>query len=540
MKKPLTLIVAQLNFSVAHIEHNQQLIIDAITTAKQIHKADLIVFPELALSGYPPEDWLLRSEFLKKIDTALQNIATYANGIDVLLGYPQQKNHHIYNAAVWLRNGQIIANYQKQRLPNYGVFDENRYFSPGQKSCVVDCQGVAVGVLICEDIWYKEPAVAAVADGAQLLICLNASPFHAGKHEERTHFILQRIAECQTPIVYAHQIGGQDELVFDGGSLLFNGQGQLCQRAPSFQTALIPMRFTINGGVFPQMGEIAKALDEVESIYQALVLGVHDYVHKNGFSGVLIGLSGGVDSALTAAIAVDALGTDAVQAVLMPSRYTQDMSLEDAISQAKQMGIEYLELPIEPAFTAFLSILAKPFENNLQAITQENLQARCRGTLLMALSNQTGKLVLTTSNKSELALGYSTLYGDMAGGFDVLKDVSKTMVYALARYRNRQQPIIPERVLTRPPSAELAPNQKDEDTLPPYAILDQVLTDYIEKSYNQDQLLAAGFPKEQVEFIIHRLHQNEYKRRQSPPGVRVTSLAFGRDWRYPITGSKHE
>lgn len=533
--KLLTIVVAQLNFWVGDICRNLQIIKKAILAAKQEYKADLIVFPELALSGYPPEDLLFRSEFHERIRLALDEIAREADGIDVLIGYPEKHNDQIYNAAIWFREKKVLANYRKQQLPNYGVFDENRYFSAGKASCVVNLQGAAIGVLICEDIWYPEPPAAVVAEGAELIICLNASPFYVNKIEQRADIILQRIAEQGVPILYAHSVGGQDELILDGGTLLFDGQSNLCQRAPLFKEILIPFKFSIEGSLIPLPGEIVSAPDKIESAYQALVLGVCDYVRKNEFSGVLIGLSGGIDSALTLAIAVDALGAECVQGVLMPSRYTAAMSIEDAVFEAKALGVNYLELSIEPAFKAFLEILAKPFTDYTADTTEENLQARCRGMILMALSNKTGKLVLTTGNKSEMAVGYSTLYGDMAGGFDVLKDVTKTLVYQLAHYRNQIQPVIPSRVLERPPSAELAPNQNDEDTLPPYSILDQILEGYIEKQYSKEQLIEAGFSKKFVDDVIYRIHSSEYKRRQAPPGIRITPLAFGRDWRYPIS-----
>ncbi len=534
-QKLLTIVVAQLNFWVGDIHRNLQTMIHAVSAAKQQHQADLIVFPELALSGYPPEDLLFQSEFHQSIALALDEITQYADGIDILLGYPEQHDTHLYNAAIWLRDKKVFSSYRKQQLPNYGVFDENRYFVAGQESCVVDLHGMAIGVLICEDIWYEEPVAKTVADGAKLIICLNASPFHLSKIEQRSEIIVQRIAEQKVPILYVHCVGGQDELIFDGGTMLFDKQGVLCQRAPLFKEALVPLRFNLENSFTPLPGEIASLPDEIESAYQALVLGVHDYVKKNRFSGVLIGLSGGIDSALTAAIAVDALGKEAVEVISMPSRYTASISIEDAKEEAKTLGVNYLELSIEPAFTAFLNILAKPFAGYPADITEENIQARCRGVLLMALSNKTGKLVLTTGNKSEMAVGYSTLYGDMAGGFDVLKDVPKKLVYQLAYYRNRINPVIPQRVLERPPSAELAPNQKDEDTLLPYPILDQILEYYIEKKYSREQIIKAGFPPASVDQVISRIHRNEYKRRQAPPGIRITPVAFGRDWRYPIT-----
>ena len=534
-KKLLRIAVGQLNFWVGDIWRNLAIMQDAIQTAKQTLHADLIVFPELALSGYPPEDLLFRPEFHQRVQQALVKIANASYGIDILLGYPQQQNNTLYNAAIWFRGGKSIAHYQKQRLPNYAVFDEVRYFSPGKNTCVVDLKGTHVGVLICEDIWYPEPVAATVADAAQLIVCLNASPFHVHKIDQRVSVMQTRVAEHAVPILYVHGVGGQDELIFDGGTLLLDAKGQLCQRAPLFKETLVTFEFTINNCLQPLHGDIAALPTDIESAYQALVLGVHDYVKKNGFSSVLIGLSGGVDSALTTAIAVDALGSESVKVALLPSRYTAAMSIEDAIEEANALGIEYLELSIEPAFEAFLNILEKPFANYAVDIAEQNIQARCRGVILMALSNKLGSLLLATGNKSEMAMGYSTLYGDMAGGLDVLKDVSKTKVYALAHYRNQQSLVIPERVLTRPPSAELALDQRDEDTLPPYPILDQILEGYMETGASREQLIASGLPAALVDLVISRIHQYEYKRRQSAPGIRITPLAFGRDWRYPIT-----
>lgn len=535
MTNQLKITVAQLNFRVGDIERNLKMMLDAISQAKVAEQSDLIVFPELALSGYPPEDLLFRPELHDRIHIALEKIALEADGIDVLLGYPQKVDQQLYNAAIWFRHQKILTTYQKQKLPNYGVFDEERYFSRGDKNCVVDLKGVLISVLICEDIWYPEPVAACATEGAQLIICLNASPFDLHKKEEREGIILQRIAEQKVPILYAHCVGGQDELIFDGGSMLFDKTGTLCQSAPVFKETLVTFSFEDDHHLTPQKGTIAPVLSRVESAYQALLLGVRDYVFKNGFSHVLLGLSGGIDSALTLAIAVDALGAESVKVVLMPSRYTSELSKEGAIQEANSLGVKYEEISIEPVFQAYLQILEKPFANYTPDITEENLQARCRGMILMALSNKTGALVLTTGNKSEMGLGYSTLYGDTAGGLDVLKDVSKTLVYELAHYRNSQEEVIPQSVLERAPSAELAPNQRDEDTLPPYRVLDQILEYYIERRYSFQQLLEKGFPQSYVEQAITRIHRNEYKRRQAPPGIRITALAFGRDWRYPIT-----
>lgn len=537
MKHSLTISVAQLNFWVGDIQRNLKIILDAIQTAKNEHKADLIVFPELALSGYPPEDLLFRPELHAQMDLALKEILKQTKGIDVLLGYPQKTNGALYNAAVVLRDQTTITHYHKQKLPNYGVFDEARYFSAGTEPCVFACRQISIGVLICEDIWYPEPMAETVAAGAELIICLNASPFHINKAQEREALVLQRVTEQAVPLLYVHGVGGQDELIFDGGSMLFDGKGHLCQRAPLFQEALVSFQFEKENAAAlqPLPGPIVPLLTKMESVYQALVLGVRDYAQKNNFSCVVIGLSGGIDSALTLAIAVDALGAKQVQAVLMPSRYTALMSIEDAIWEANQLNVEYLEISIEPVFEAFLTLLAPAFKNYPPDTTEENLQARCRGMILMALSNKTGRLVLTTGNKSEMAIGYSTLYGDMAGGLDVLKDVSKTLVYQLADYRNQIAPVIPKRVLERGPSAELAPDQLDEDTLPPYPVLDQILEKYIEQHARKADLAVEGLSDAFIDEIASRIHRNEYKRRQAPPGIRVTSLAFGRDWRYPIS-----
>jgi NAD+ synthase (glutamine-hydrolysing) len=536
MNNSLTISVAQLNFWVGDIQRNLKTILDAIETAKKQDKADLIVFPELALSGYPPEDLLFRPELHEQIEAALKAILQQAKGIDIVLGYPQKINGALYNAAVVLRDQTIISHYQKQKLPNYGVFDEARYFSAGNQPCLFSCKQISIGILICEDIWYPEPVAQTVAAGAELIICLNASPFHANKAEEREALALQRVMEQAVPLLYVHGVGGQDELIFDGGSMLFDGKGNLCQRAPLFKETLIPFQFEKETTeVHPLPGPIVPLLSKVESAYQALVLGVRDYVQKNNFSRVLLGLSGGIDSALTLAIAVDALGAKRVQAVLMPSRYTALMSIEDAVSEAKNLQVEYLKISIEPVFEAFLTLLDPVFKNYLPDATEENLQARGRGMILMALSNKTGRLVLTTGNKSEMAVGYSTLYGDMAGGLDVLKDVSKTLVYQLAKYRNQIGSVIPKRVIERPPSAELAPNQKDEDTLPPYHLLDQMLEKYIEQHARKSELALEGLSETSINQVVSRIHHNEYKRRQAPPGIRITKLGFGRDWRYPIS-----
>ena len=533
----LCILIAQLNFLVGDLQGNADRIIQTAREARTRYGADLVIFPELALTGYPPEDLLLRPEFLDKTAQVLREILPHTQKIALLLGYPKADLGGCFNVAGLLWQGRIVAEYAKQALPNYGVFDEKRYFQSGGEPKVIDFFGTRMGITICEDIWEEGPARQAAEAGAQLLLNLNASPYRRGKAQERERLVGLRAEEHGIPIVYANLVGGQDELVFDGGSFAVDGRGNLQQRAPCFQESLLPVRFQHPPDGTPQLqpAEIAPSLPEVQSIYEALVLGVRDYVHKNGFRGAVLGLSGGIDSALTLALAADALGAEQVEAVLMPSRYTAAMSVEDAVAQARALSVTHRILPIEPAFQAFLEILAESFAGYKPDVTEENIQARCRGILLMALSNKTGRILLTTGNKSEMAVGYATLYGDMAGGFAPLKDVPKTLVYQLARYRNDISPAIPQRVLERPPSAELRPDQRDQDSLPDYDLLDGILARYIEGDQSLDQIVAAGFPRGVVEQVVRLVDRNEYKRRQAPPGVRITQRAFGRDRRYPLT-----
>ncbi|MCQ4347568.1 NAD+ synthase [Pseudomonas stutzeri] len=537
MSQVLRVAMAQLNLRVGDIHGNVERIIEAAGRAREQWQADVIVFPELALCGYPPEDLLLRASMQQRIEAALERLAREVRGIRLLVGFPWVEGERRYNACALIEEGRLVARYFKQKLPNYQVFDEKRYFVAGDRPCVVDIAGVPVALSICEDIWHPEPMAAARDAGARLMLNLNASPFHLGKQAEREATLAARAVEGGMPIVYVNQVGGQDELVFDGGSCVVAADGALCQRAPAYEEGLFLAELRVDDGrVQPQPGDCAELVGEEASAYGALVLGVRDYVQKNGFRGVVLGLSGGVDSALTLAIAVDALGADRVEAVMMPYRYTAQISLEDAEAEARTLGVSYRVLPIAPMVEAFLDTLAPVFEGLGRDTTEENLQARCRGTLLMAISNKKGYLVLTTGNKSEVAVGYCTLYGDMAGGFDVLKDVPKTLVFRLCRYRNGLHgEVIPQRVIDRPPSAELAPDQKDEDSLAPYPELDEILRLYVEEDLSADAIVARGFAEATVRRILRLVDLNEYKRRQAAVGPRITQRGFGRDRRYPIT-----
>ncbi len=537
MSGRLRIVLAQLDFMVGDVQGNAVRIIEAATTARDRDRADCIVFPELALTGYPPEDLLLRPALIDQVMRGLMLIRNQVPDIDIVLGCPLLHEGTLYNAAILLRGGAIIAAYHKHRLPNYSVFDELRYFSPGSDPCVVTIGGARVGLTICEDVWQPGAVEQAAAAGAQLMINLNASPYHVAKRGEREAVLRQRIAAAGIPVVYLNTVGGQDELIFDGESFVMDARGEVTQRAPPWEEALILVEFAVDadGSVRPQPGAISAPLDDDAAIYHGIVLGVRDYVDKNRFKGAVVGLSGGIDSALTLVIAVDALGPERVTAVMMPSRYTAQMSTDDARAEAVALGVTHHLIPIEPAFQGFLDMLGEVFAGRPADTTEENIQARCRGVILMAISNKHGKIVLTTGNKSELAVGYATLYGDMAGGFAPLKDVPKTLVYRLACYRDALAPAIPQRVFERPPSAELAPNQRDEDNLPPYALLDAILEMYIEKDMSPEEITSAGFDSDIVRRTVNLVNRNEYKRRQAPPGVRISRRAFGRDRRYPIT-----
>ncbi|CCE22570.1 NAD+ synthase [Methylotuvimicrobium alcaliphilum] len=528
----LRIAIAQSNFRVGDIKANTEKIIAQALDSRDRLKADIVIFPELSVTGYPPEDLLLRPDFIARAQHAATMIVEQVQDIDVVFGYPEQSGGKLFNSAVVCRSGEIIARYHKNVLPNYGVFDEQRYFTAGSETALFNLKGLTLALTICEDVWQSGLIAKNRQAGADIVLTLNASPFHAGKIHQREQVVCDQVKAAGVPLVYVNLIGGQDELVFDGASFVVDSEGSVVFRAEEFREQLSVVEFA---GKQPIKSICAPIYRPVSSEYQALVLGIRDYVSKNGFNGALLGLSGGIDSALVLALAVDALGADKVEAVLMPSRYTQAMSNEDAESEANALGVNYHMIPIEPAVTAFNEMLAPVFAGSAKDTTEENIQARCRGVLLMALSNKQGKLLLTTGNKSEMSVGYATLYGDMAGGFAPIKDVPKLLVYALARYRNSISKVIPDRVITRPPSAELAPDQVDQDSLPPYEVLDPILERYVEFDQSADEIIAAGFAAEHVVRAITLVDRNEYKRRQSPPGIRITPRAFGRDRRYPIT-----
>lgn len=540
----LRIAMAQLDMLVGDISKNTQSVIDAALKARDQEQADVVVFPELTLTGYPPEDLLLRPSLEPRIESALAKIQAEVTGIHLVLGYPRRIDGELFNCAGVIYQGQMLVEYAKQKLPNFLVFDDKRYFSEGRDAGLVDIKGVKVGLSICEDIWHPEPIAQAKAAGAELILNLNASPYHIEKMGERETLLHKRATETTLPIVYVNYMGAQDELVYEGGSFVVNAKGEKIMQAPWFESGLYCADFIVNDGqshkVEPVSATIAPALSEEASVYQAMVLGLRDYIEKNRFKGIVLGLSGGIDSALSLAVAVDAIGADRVQAVMMPYTYTSSISLEDAEEEANLLGVKYSVLPIESMVSAFNDVLAPEFEGYDKDTTEENLQARTRGVTLMAISNKKGYMVLTTGNKSEMAVGYATLYGDMVGGYSVLKDVFKTLVFKLCRYRNTLGYVIPERVITRPPSAELAPDQKDEDSLPSYDILDQILHMYIEQDMSAEAILATHqFDRETVYRVLRLVDVNEYKRRQAPTGVRITARGFGRDRRYPITNGWH-
>ncbi len=542
MAQNVTVVMGQIDPIVGDINGNVDLMVAAAEQAKRDHHADIIVFPEMCITGYPPEDLLLRDALYVQVERALNALCDAVNGIVCVVGYPMMDElGERFNMAAWIEDGSIQASYIKQNLPNYSVFDEKRYFTSGHLPCVVEHKGIKFGILICEDIWKITPSTQAKEAGADVILTLNASPFSEEKHQDRIDTIQRRVAEIEKPVVYVNQVGGQDDLVFDGGSFAMDAEGKVCVQAPEFSTALKPIYLVKQAdSVEIADGEQVELFNGEARIYEALKMGVKDYVKKNGFPGVLLGLSGGIDSALTLAIAVDALGADKVEAVMMPFRYTADISKEDAYQQAQTLGVKYQSIPIEPMYEAFEAGLASNFAGTEADLTEENLQARIRGTLLMAISNKTGKMVLATSNKSEVAVGYSTIYGDMVGGYSPLKDVPKTLVYRLAKYRNSLSPCIPERVITRPPSAELRPDQKDQDSLPDYDVLDEIIKQYVRLDKSPDEIIALGFNEEEVKKVVRLINISEYKRRQSAPGIKITQRAFGRDRRYPITSHYRE
>lgn len=533
----MKLAIAQINSAVGDLKANAAKILAATQSAK-LQGASLLVTPELGLCGYPPEDLLLRTDFLLACDTALHDLATQIQGITVLVGHPVHQNGALYNAASVIKNGHVLHTYFKQALPNHTVFDEVRYFTAGRDALVFEHDNIQIGLVICADVWEPEPAMQAKLAGAELLISMNASPFHIDKQTTRYEVLKERARETGLSIVYVNCVGGQDELVFDGGSFVLSGQAELTHQFIEFEETLELVEFSVVAStklVTPINARLKPRLSLTAAVYKALSLGLKDYVHKNGFPNIVLGLSGGVDSALTLAICVDALGLDKVHAVMMPSEFTASISVDDARDMAQRVGVKYSEMAIKPLYELYLSTLKDEFENTTFDATEENLQARIRGMLLMALSNKFGGIVVTTGNKSEMAVGYCTLYGDMAGGFALLKDVPKTLVYELCRYRNAISAVIPERIITRAPSAELRENQTDQDSLPAYEILDAIMQAYVEEDASMNDILALGFAKKDVLRVIQLIDRNEYKRRQSPIGVRITQRGFGKDRRFPIT-----
>jgi len=571
MSDSLRIAIAQQNFLVGDVANNVSKIIAIAEQARDELRADLVLFPELTLTGYPPEDLLLRPGLQHRVLDGLDRLME-VTGIAMLVGYPEVTNDGQFNSAGLIQDGEIQAVYRKQYLPNYSVFDEVRYFHEGTEATVFELKGVSCGISICEDMWHPGVMAQTAAAGAQLMLNLNASPFHIDKWQEREAVMRDRLEEAVMPVVYCNMVGGQDELVFDGQSFVMAADGTVTLRAGSCVEGLYLAEFEIgeaadntsslrqpksghkrrpesntksksldsglrrnDGVLIPIPAVIAEPLSVDASVYETLVLGTRDYIEKNGFDGVVIGLSGGIDSALTLAIAVDAIGPERVEGVRMPSRYTADMSMEDAELEARALGVECQTIAIEPAFNTFLDLLKGELEGKPLDATEENIQARCRGILLMAISNKKRKMVLTTGNKSEMSVGYCTLYGDMAGGYAPIKDVPKLLVYRLSEYRNSISPVIPQRVIDRPPSAELAPDQKDSDSLPPYEVLDAVLEMYVDDDMCIEDIVAEGYDEAIVTRIVHLVIINEYKRRQAPPGVRISRKAFGRDRRYPIT-----
>lgn len=531
MKTSLAIAVAQFNPVVGDLSGNVAQIRAAMAAA-EADGARVLLTPELSICGYPPEDLLLRPDFYDSCRQAVEALAATTGELAVVVGYPESAGETCYNAAAVLRHGRIVAHYRKQRLPNYEVFDEVRYFSEGDASCVFEVDGVRCGLLICADLWGDAPTKGLAEAGADVILVINASPCHVGKQQDRYRVARARAEESGLPVLYANMVGGQDELVFDGASFALQVDGTIAWQAPAFAAHASVVRL-VGSAWLPATVTPLPGVEE--EAYTALVTGVRDYLGKNGFPGAIIGLSGGIDSALTLAVAVDALGADKVRAVMMPSPYTAQMSLDDAAEMARRLGVRYDVIPIEPAMKVFGSMLADQFAGLPEDTTEENLQSRIRGMLLMALSNKTGSIVLTTGNKSEMATGYATLYGDMAGGFAVLKDVYKTLVYRLSTWRNVRSAVIPENIITRPPSAELKPDQVDQDSLPPYAILDAIIEAYMERDESPREIIAQGYDAAVVQRTVGMLKRNEYKRRQSPVGIRLTRRAFGKDWRFPIT-----
>ena len=536
MTDSVTIALAQIDLAVGDVAGNTAKILDYAARARDELQADLVVFPELSVCGYPPEDLLFHAGLRNRTERAIDEIRSSVRDIAILIGFPEYVDDRIYNSCAVFKDGDLLCAYRKHCLPNYSVFDEERYFTKGKDAAVCRINGIAIGLTICEDIWQTAPIAAARAAGAECVISINGSPFEIESQRHREVNGRKRIQEVGIPLVYLNMVGGQDELVFDGGSFAMQANGDIAFRADTFEECLHRVELNAGaGGVEIVKAEIAAPITLQETVYRALVKGTRDYVEKHAFPGVVVGLSGGIDSALVLAIACDAIGADRVRAVMMPFRYTSTMSQEDAAKEATTLGVQYDVVPIGPMYESTVGQLAGLFEGLEDDVTEENIQARCRGLLLMAISNKTGSMLLTTGNKSEMAVGYATLYGDMAGGFAPIKDCSKTLVYRLARYRNSIEEVIPERVISRPPSAELRPDQKDSDSLPDYDELDPILEAFIEEDLSVDAIVEKGFEHATVVRILEMVKRNEYKRRQAPPGVRISSRAFGRDWRYPIT-----
>jgi len=536
MNKKITIALAQIDLIVGDITGNTTRILDCCEQVRVESQADLIVFPELSISGYPPEDLLFHSGLKRRVAEAIELIRKQVSGIAVLIGFPEYSGNFIYNSCVVFENSEEIIRYRKHVLPNYSVFDEKRYFEPGKETAVFKLKDTKIGINICEDIWYPNPAKKCKEAGAELIIVINGSPYEKGGQLKRETIVTERISEIMLPIVYLNMVGGQDELVFDGASFVMNTEGEITYRAPSFEEALDVIELSVKDKQkVPLIASVAERLSEEESIYRALVKGTRDYITKHKFPGVVLGLSGGIDSALTLAIACDAIGRDKVRAIMMPYTYTSKMSLEDAELQSSILNIQYDILPIETLYDASLELLKPIFVGRDMDTTEENIQSRARGVLLMAISNKTGLMLLTTGNKSEMAVGYATLYGDMAGGFAPLKDCTKTLVKRLANYRNTISEVIPRRVIEKEPSAELRENQQDCDSLPPYDVLDPILELFIEEDLSVMEIVDRGYDRATVISILEMVKRNEYKRRQAPPGIRISNRAFGRDWRYPIT-----
>ncbi|MAD28790.1 MAG: NAD+ synthase [Woeseiaceae bacterium] len=536
MNEKISIVLAQIDLIVGDISGNTTRILEYCERVKVESDADLIVFPELSISGYPPEDLLLHSGLKRRIAEAVELIRQNVRGIAVLVGFPEYTQDHIFNSCAVYNNGKELIRYRKHALPNYSVFDEKRYFTPGNETAVFELHGIKIGINICEDIWYSKPARLSKSAGAQLIIVINGSPYQKDGQNIRESTIKRRISEVKIPIVYLNLVGGQDELIFDGASFVMNEKGDVTYRAPAFEETIACIEFErIQKTIVPISNSIEPKLEEIESIYKALVKGTRDYISKHNFPGVVLGLSGGIDSALTLAIACDAIGSDNVRAVMMPFKYTSKMSLEDAQLQSSILNIQYDILPIETLYDAANNLLLPIFDGAKVDATEENIQSRARCILLMAISNKTGLMLLTTGNKSEMAVGYATLYGDMAGGFAPIKDCTKTMVKKLAEHRNTLNEVIPQRVIDREPSAELRENQQDSDSLPPYDLLDPILEAFVEEDLSVLEIVERGYDKALVTRILEMVKRNEYKRRQAPPGIRISNRAFGRDWRYPIT-----